>query len=97
MDHKTFFNKVVKASNLDIETCISFQNALSQLIEDSLASGETVAIPSFGNFESRKRNERIMAHPSEKGKRLLIPPKVVVSFKPSTILKNKINKKMENE
>lgn len=91
MDYKAFINKVSKATEIDVDTCNELHDILTELIESALASGETVSIPSFGNFETRKRNERIMAHPSVKGKRLLVPPKLVASFKPSTILKNKIN------
>ena len=96
MDHKTFMSNVSKASGLDPEVCNAFQESFRELLESSLASGETVSIPSFGNFEPRKRNERIMSHPSIKGKRLLVPPKLVASFKPSTVLKNKINKVNED-
>lgn len=84
-------NKVVKASGIDPEMCAAYQDALTRLLEESLASGDIVSLPGFGNFEPRKRNERIMSHPSSKGKRLLVPPKLVVSFKPSSVLKNKIN------
>lgn len=91
MDHKTFIDKVSQNSHLSKTECGEFLNAFIDLMETSLAEGDTISIPSFGNFEPRKRNERIMSHPSNPGTRLLIPPKVVVSFKPSTILKNKIN------
>lgn len=91
MDQKAFLNRVSKLAGLDREDCAAFQESLSKVVEDSLANGDTVSIPSFGNFEPRKRNERVISHPSSKGKRLLVPPKVVVNFKPSQILKNKIN------
>lgn len=97
MDSKTFISKVSKASQLDVDTCLEFQSMLAELLKNCLASGETISIPSFGNFEPRKRNERIMAHPSVKGKRMLIPPKIVVNFKPSTVIKNKLNKLEGNE
>lgn len=91
MDNKTFLDRVTAASGLDKDMCASFIEAFSELMEESLASGDTVSIPAFGNFEPRKRKERIMSHPSSPGKRLLVPPKLVVSFKPSNILKNKVN------
>lgn len=91
MEHKTFLSKVSEISGIEIASCNEFQEALVDLMERSLASGDTLSIPSFGNFEPRKRNERIMSNPSAKGKRFLVPPKLVVSFKPSVVLKNKIN------
>lgn len=93
MDNKTLLNKVSEGADIEVETCVTLQDALNELIVDALARGETVSVPSFGNFEPRKRNERVMVHPAVKGKRLLVPPKIVASFKPSTILKNKINER----
>lgn len=91
MDHKTFIEKVGLAADLDKKVCASFLEGFTELMETSISEGDTISIPSFGNFEPRKRNERVMSHPSSPGKRFLIPPKLVVSFKPSIILKNKIN------
>lgn len=91
MDNKKFIDKVSEASELDKQSCNAMLEALTDLMETSIAAGDIVSIPSFGNFEPRKRNERIMSHPSTPGKRLLVPPKLVVNFKPSTIIKNKVN------
>ena len=91
MDNKSLLKKVEAATGIGAEECAALQKELTCLIETALASGSAVSIPTFGNFEPRKRNERIMNNPSVHGKRLLLPPKVIVSFKPSTIIKNKIN------
>ena len=48
-----------------------------------------VAVPSLGSFEPKKRMERITMHPST-GRRILIPPKLSVTFRPSTMLKLKV-------
>lgn len=91
MDYKTLINKVSEASGIDVEECEAFHEAFTELLESTLASGDSVSIPSFGNFEPRKRNERIISNPSVKGKRFMVPPKIVASFRSSTVLKNKIN------
>lgn len=91
MDNKTFLNRITKESGLDKEECSLLIESLASLFEDSLSSGASIAIPGFGNFDSRKRNERIMTHPSSPQKRMMVPPKVVVGFKPSTLLKSKVN------
>ena len=41
--------------------------------------------------EAKKKVERIVVNPST-GKRMLVPPKIALSFKPSALLKSKINK-----
>lgn len=88
---------VCAAAEIDAKTANLFLDALGKVFEDSLGQSDILCIPGFGNFEARKRNERIMSHPSEPGKRLLVPPKVVVSFKPSAILKNSLNETEEDD
>lgn len=50
---------------------------------------DSVHVPGFGVFETKKRNERVMVHPATH-KRMLVPPKVVVGFKVSNVLKAKL-------
>ena len=50
---------------------------------------DSVHVPGFGSFEPKKRDERIMIHPST-GKRMLVPPKVVLGFRVSNVLKTKL-------
>ena len=97
MDHKTLMNKVSEAAGLEREDAEFALASMIKIFENSLCAGDSISIPSFGNFETRKRNERIMSHPSEPGKRLLVPPKIVVNFKPSAILKAKLNESVSNE
>ena len=44
--------------------------------------GDTVQLPNFGAFEVKKKLERVMVNPAT-GQRMLVPPKLVLSFKPS--------------
>lgn len=53
---------------------------------------DIVTLPGFGNFEAKKRLERVMVMPGT-GKRMLLPPKMVLTFKPSAILKQKMKTK----
>ncbi|MDR3340493.1 MAG: HU family DNA-binding protein [Candidatus Symbiothrix sp.] len=59
------------------------------LITAELIESNIISITNFGNFEVKKRNERINVHP-ETGKRMLIPPKLVVKFKASPSFNKKI-------
>ncbi|MGN1244462.1 MAG: HU family DNA-binding protein, partial [Alloprevotella sp.] len=49
----------------------------------------TLAIQGFGSFEVKKKMERIVVNPATK-QRKLIPPKLVMGFKPSAVLKEKL-------
>ena len=50
-----------------------------------------MSVPDFGTFELKKRMERIVVNPST-GQRMLVPPKIVLNFKPATSVKNKMKK-----
>jgi len=54
-----------------------------------LVNEKIIGFQSFGNFEVRKKDERLSVHPSTQV-RTLIPPKLVVNFKQSNILKEKL-------
>ena len=62
---------------------------LVNAISDSFLEDNAVLIPSFGTFEVKKKMERIMVNPST-GQRMLVPPKLVLGFKPSTTWKDKL-------
>lgn len=89
MDYKTFVDTLSKRINADRQETSEMIASLGQVITDCALEGDTVSFPGFGNFEPKKKNERISVHPSS-GKRMLIPPKITLSFKPSTLLKQKV-------
>jgi DNA-binding protein HU-beta len=64
---------------------------LFSVIATKLADGHVISITNFGNFEVKKRNGRISVHPLTK-KRMLLPPKMIVKFKPSASFNKKIKK-----
>jgi integration host factor subunit alpha len=59
-------------------------------ITDCLERGETVKLSSFGSFVVRKKGQRIGRNPKT-GKEVLIPPRRVMVFNPSAVLKRRIN------
>jgi integration host factor subunit alpha len=64
-------------------------------ISDTLAAGETVKLSSFGSFVVRDKGARVGRNPKT-GIEVPIEPRRVLSFKPSNILKQRINKTAEN-
>lgn len=64
-------------------------DALAGVLRTRCGEMDNVVIPGFGSFEPKKRNERVLVHPGT-GKRMLVPPKVVVGFKVSRVLKAKL-------
>ena len=63
------------------------------IISDSLVTGENVKLSSFGSFQVRSKNQRIGRNPKT-GEEVPILPRQVLVFKPSNVLKTKINKAM---
>jgi integration host factor subunit alpha len=63
------------------------------IIGDALVKGENVKLSSFGSFQVRSKNQRIGRNPKT-GEEVPILPRQVLVFKPSNVLKSKINKSM---
>jgi integration host factor subunit alpha len=59
-------------------------------IAGSLADGNTVKLSSFGTFGIRAKGERIGRNPKT-GEEVPITPRRVLVFRPSNIMKDKIN------
>lgn len=64
--------------------------SILQHISDALVAGETVKISSFGTFSVREKGARVGRNPKT-GEEVPIEPRRVLVFRPSHILKDKIN------
>ena len=68
------------------------QKMVYQLIDamvETYQEGNSVSVQNFGNFEVKKKMERIIVNPTT-GKRMLVPPKLVLGFKISPTWKYKL-------
>ena len=61
-----------------------------QEMAQAIARGETVKLSSFGSFVVRSKGERVGRNPKT-GVEVPITPRRVMVFKPSNILKSRIN------
>lgn len=59
-------------------------------VSGALVAGETVKISSFGTFSARDKGKRIGRNPKT-GQEVPIEPRRVLVFRPSHILKDRIN------
>lgn len=59
-------------------------------ISGALAQGEAVKISSFGSFSVRSKGQRLGRNPKT-GEEVPIMPRKVMVFRPSQLLKNRIN------
>lgn len=67
-----------------LETTIS-------IINKNLEDGNSINIQGFGQFETKKKGERISVNPVSK-QRFLIPPKISLTFRPGQTIKDNLKK-----
>ncbi len=71
------------------ESAALVESVLSEIC-DCLATGETVKLSSFGSFVVRDKGQRVGRNPKT-GIEVPIDPRRVMVFKPSNVLKARIN------
>ena len=59
------------------------------VITAELLKNNIVSIMNFGTLEVKKRQERLCIHPNT-GKKLLVPPKLIVKYRASVSLNKKL-------
>lgn len=84
---ESVYRKVGLSRSESAELVESFLDEIS----DSLVKGDSVKLSSFGSFMVRSKNERIGRNPKT-GEEVPISPRRVLVFKPSNVIKDKINK-----
>lgn len=89
MNNKEFIADLSQRSGY---TQADTQKLISTIIDEmgrNFDEGNSVSFSQFGMFEVRKRLERIVINPST-GKRMLVPPKLVLNFRPNAYIKDKL-------
>ena len=71
-------------------------SALGPVVSSKLVDNDTIYLQGFGQFEVKKKAERISVNPAN-GKRYLVPPKLVPVFKPGTTVKNRLKELGDHE
>ena len=66
--------------------------AVLRQVSDALARGESVKISSFGSFSVHRKGQRIGRNPKT-GEEVPILPRKVLVFRPSQVLKSRINER----
>lgn len=89
MNHKELTTKLALKMNLPKQEVERLIDAIIESCIEQLSEGKTIGIQGFGNLEVRKRDERLSVHPATQV-RTLVPPKLIVNFKQSQILKDKL-------
>lgn len=88
MNNKEFIAEVSAETGYTNKSTQDLVDCMVKIMSSKLEDGDTIAVPNFGTFEVKKKMERIMVSPMTQ-KRMLVPPKLVVSFKPASSVKDK--------
>lgn len=89
MNHKELIASMASKMNAPKSLVADLLEKTVVTCTELLVDEKIIGFQSFGNFEVRKKEERLSVHPSTRV-RTLIPPKLVVNFKQSNILKDKL-------
>ncbi len=89
MDNKKLVETLANKMGRSADDVNKLLDGLAGVLRTRCGELDSVIVPGFGAFEPRKRNERVMVNPKT-GKRMLVPPKVVLGFKVSNVLKSKL-------
>jgi integration host factor subunit alpha len=69
--------------------------ALFEMIKESMANGNSIKLPGFGNFNVVGKNARVGRNPKT-GEKVTITARQVISFKASSILRDRVQKGYKN-
>ena len=84
MNNKEFISELSRRFVYTNKDTTQLVSSVINIMTQQLQDGNTVAIQGFGTFEVRKKLERISINPATQ-QRMLIPPKLVLTYKPSAI------------
>lgn len=82
--------KIAKEMDISRQEAETGVNLFFDTIKEALQKGEEIELRGFGSFRFRERGGRVGRNPRT-GETVNVPPKKVLYFKPSKILKNLIN------
>lgn len=82
MTNKDFILELAEQTGYSPEDTQKMVNVIVEAMGDNFQEDNQVLIPTFGTFEVKKKMERVMVNPST-GQRMLVPPKLVLNFKPN--------------
>lgn len=89
MNNKEFIAELSRRLDYTVKDASSLMVALVAEMTDELEDENVIAIQNIGSFEVRKKQERVVVNPATQ-QRMLVPPKLVINFKPSASFKEKM-------
>lgn len=89
MNNKEFIAELSLKTGMNSRQAQSLVDQFVTAMGDHFLEGDSISVPNFGNFEVKKKMERVIMNPAT-AQRMLVPPKLVLAFKPSAGWKDKV-------
>ncbi len=86
-------NAVYREIGLSLSESMTLVDAVFEEICKALEEGDNVKLSSFGTFSLRKKKARVGRNPKT-GVEVVITPRTVLTFNPSNILKETVNRNL---
>jgi DNA-binding protein HU-beta len=96
MKNKELIKELSNRLNWTSDEVSGIISKMGNLMGEHLADDDIIYFEGFGQFETRKKGERVSVNPAN-GKRYLVPPKLVPVFKPGITVKTKLKELGNNE
>ena len=91
MEHKDLVARLQHRLGFGRDRVEAMLEGFSHIVTERCSQMDTIMIQ---GLEARKKMERVAVNPTT-GKRMLIPPKVVLVFKPNNAIKNRLKDKKQ--
>lgn len=89
MNNKEFIAELAERTGYSLKDTQKLVDYIINAMGDSFQEDNSVLVPNFGTFETKKKMERVIVNPTT-GQRMLVPPKLVLNFKPNHGWKDKL-------
>ena len=89
MNNKDYIAELAQQTGYSHDDSLKMVRKVIDAMIAEFEEGEMVSIPNFGTFEVKKRLERVVVNPTTR-KRQLVPPKLVLGFRPVAAVKEKL-------
>lgn len=96
MNNKEYIAELAQRCGYTQDDTQKMMRTLINEMGNVFTNGDSLFVSNFGTFEVKKRLERVMVNPST-GKKMLVPPKLVLTFRPVASIKEKLKNGGEDD
>ncbi len=79
--------RVAEATGIDTRLAAKLTEQVARIMSVIICEGDSVVLPSFGEFATVKTDEHIV---TDNSRRILMPPSIRITFTPGTALRKKL-------